>query len=374
MKRDLIVLTAHGRGQWLCAQLEKTEYNFQVIDVSAKLGDRTVEDRLGPFGYFKDPMFDMSDEKWLHSRSEKQEQGFAIWTDQGLFESHGMLAKHQWDQMSMPVLQEMLTSLMSVIDDPCLPPLITETRLQSAYYVPTIDEDPSEKTILIDVDEVIEFSVNGHIKTFTFSDRIEEAGVLANFLTSAEITHLFPFTSSDLLFAEPLEAKAAWLRSTVKVDSLLNLSEIPLQTLFIRNTSHPWIEDNAWVLKRHGGEGVFSVWVKTWYSVSRDLRDLQWLGNSVCAALEEYFPHSKVTMTEPLFNDTTAHKPPMYPIFDRDEWELQKKFVETGVIFGGPEKWRSYSLHDRFEHEKNVLDLVKGELGESNGGELAHRL
>src|SRR5688572_24117587 len=140
MRRDLIVLTAHGRGQWLCSQLEKTQYNYQIIDVSHKLGIRTPEDRLGPFGYFKDPLFDMNDEKWLDDRSEKQPQGFAVWTDEGLFESQGILSRHQWANTSMPTLQEMLTSLMSVVDDPCLPPLITETRLQSSYYVPTVDE------------------------------------------------------------------------------------------------------------------------------------------------------------------------------------------------------------------------------------------
>lgn len=366
MMRDVIVLTAHGRGQWLCHQLEKARYNFFIIDVSSLLGTRTTEDRLGPFGYFKDPLFDMSDEQWLDSRSYHQEQGFTVWTSEGLFESQGLLAQHQWQMTPKTELQEVMTSLLSVIDDPCLPPLISETRLQSAYYVPTADIDfnpqDSLHSALLLQDEEIQMSINGAVKSFTFHDGVEETRLLANFLTSAEVSHLFPFTSGDLLFAEPLEPKAVWLRATIDIQSPLHLEELPQQTLFVRHLDHPWIEDNTWILKRQEQPHVFSLWIKAWYPAARGPQDMQLLTESVCGSLEEYFPHSRVTVIEPFLSEKTAHKPPMYPVFDRDEWEQQKKFLEKGVIYGGPEKWRSYSLHDRFAQEKHVYDLIRGDL------------
>lgn len=365
MTYDLIVLTAHGRGAWLCSQLESTTWNYKIIDVSERLGLRQREDRLGPFGYFKDPMTSFTAEKWLDVRSRKQPQGFAIWTEYGLLEGQGALASHQWQQVPHLEVREILASLISVKDTPLVSSLCSETRLQSAYYIPTEEVVLfGDRVMRVGEGSDLEMSSQGRLKTFSCEDQLMETGVIVNLLTTAETSHVFPFTSGDILFSEPMEPKAVWMRASLDVQSPISFDPLPEQVLFVKKMDALWMEDNVWVLKKQINKSYFSVWVKTWWPISRDLQALRDLSQSVCGHLEEFFPHSTVRVIEEFTTENLIHKPPLYPVFDVEEWDLQKKILESGVIYSGPEKWRSYEWPDRIEHEKNILSCLQDALSE----------
>ncbi|RYZ83513.1 MAG: hypothetical protein EOP06_19855 [Proteobacteria bacterium] len=88
LKTSVLIVSAHGRGHWLAAELHREHIPVTVIDVSSKLGVWPPEDLEGPFGFLKSEELTPSQSERVFAEDAyiSVDEGFTTWLPDGPLE------------------------------------------------------------------------------------------------------------------------------------------------------------------------------------------------------------------------------------------------------------------------------------------------
>lgn len=102
-ERDVIVLSAFGRGLWLSQELAQMGLKVDFVDVTSRMGKWKPQDIEGPFGLFASTTLPHTYASVL-SEQETQtevERGLTLWLPSGPFELRGPLYEHQLKSLAL---------------------------------------------------------------------------------------------------------------------------------------------------------------------------------------------------------------------------------------------------------------------------------
>ena len=83
--KDVLLVSAFGRGHWLAARLAYEGFKVKLLDLSSFLGPWISEDREGPYGFFRDES--LTELQTLRIEEEGYQDlvkpGFTLWLKRG---------------------------------------------------------------------------------------------------------------------------------------------------------------------------------------------------------------------------------------------------------------------------------------------------
>src|SRR4051794_13320435 len=98
--RDVAIVSAFGRGNWLAAELADLGLKVSLVDVSEALGRWTPEDWEGPFGLLKAEFLKTSQLERLNEEDyfDSVDEGFVVWLKDGPLDLKGPLTAYQMER------------------------------------------------------------------------------------------------------------------------------------------------------------------------------------------------------------------------------------------------------------------------------------
>lgn len=361
---DVIILNAYHRGDRLIKSMQALGKSYEVLDVSAVIGERSLADMQGPFGIFMHPQ--NLESQWLleTQKLSPQSSGWTVWSDEGTYESQGLFADYQRQNLPM-VLSNFFKSWWSNVDRPlrmletvALPEL---SHLQ--YMMPDEFLQSSQFGHQIKAEDILKISEEPGMKRVLWNEKTFEAQYVISFLLPHEVMALADRGFSRLLRGEALKPRLAWQRARFSLKGW-NFSQMPRETLVVPQSQNPWINENFMVLKKResgNDSAIFDVWFRTWFDVHTVSGHYAELSSRIQRNLRGYFPGADFSELEkPAEIDSAVQT--LFPIYDLHEQQLQKKWYAAGVFSGSVEKSESYlSLHTA-ELQGHILKQLDEEL------------
>lgn len=353
---DVMVFTAHRRGEYLIEQLQQSDIRFQVFDFTRHLGERDEKDLLGPFGFFAGEKAKMEYRAWMEKMYvfSKQKQGLTFFTDQGLLETTGLVSDYQKKQLTGMALS-LGTSLLSTIDFPLrsLPDREPFCDVFSDYYLPwTIH---NARTKAMEVSGTFHFETRPGVKTLHCDGRDFTSAHVMSFLSGAELMVLQNQGMASLMVQEPLRPRMCWQRAEIILSSDVDMDVMPLQTVFAPHFEEPWLDTGFFILHRQENEGYYSLWFRTWFERHGSQEHFSQLAKAFEKTLAKHIPGAKTQWTQLPFETQHEDAISLYPIFDLKEWNSQKKWLENGVYQGGADKLQNYLWSHNLSHQESLV-------------------
>ncbi len=106
LQKDILIVSAFGRGQWLTQRLQQMGWKVALVDVSGRLGRWAPEDWEGPFGFFDSPQLQTSQRARLLEDEETLNcsRGFTLWLKEGPLELKSALTQYLVQKHGVPEL------------------------------------------------------------------------------------------------------------------------------------------------------------------------------------------------------------------------------------------------------------------------------
>lgn len=367
---DVIVLNAHRRGDWFLGQLEKSKRKFEVFDLSKALGERSDEDIFGPFGWMKSPERVLEDESaglgfWLQSRAETQvqTQGWAVWSDKGNFEAHGLLREHQKKNFA-GLEQSLFKNFFSSIDAP----IQTQNSwpmpatMDGEYLIPRkFRSSPSWPVTEVTSEKMLSLETQPGRRLFRYEGRDLTASFVVSFLNGYEMMSLPQSGLARLLSGEALQPRLVWQKCRIRLLSEPALEPLPVQLCLVPRISEPWVEDNALVLQKTSEAGVWNLWYRTWYKVHRDEKYFNELFPRLQETLAAQIPFSASRLLEKPA-EVEGQGTALHAIYDHTEWDAQQKWFTQGVFWGGGEKNPNFAWTWSIALQSRIFKSLQEEL------------
>jgi hypothetical protein len=351
---DVMVFTAHRRGEYLVDRLTEMDIRFQTFDFSNHLGERDEKDLLGPFGLFDGEPWKKEHRRWLedHYVFAKQKQGWAVYSDQGTLEANGLVSGYQKTVMK-DWSTSVAMSLYSSLDFPLR--TLKEQSLFcdffSPYYLPWALENPKVK--LMDVGLEFLFESQPGLKKLTFQNTTYSSPFVMNFLSGSELMALGGGLPK-LVPGEVLRPRQSWQRAEILLSAEVDLNIVPLQILMATKLDEPWLEDRFFILQRQENEGYYSLWYRTWYERHKSPEHFKSVSGHMEQAIVERIPGAKVQWLKTPVETEEEKSFSLFPIFDQKEWTLQNKWLENGVYNGSPDKLPNYLWSQNMSHQESL--------------------
>jgi len=359
---DVIVLNAYHRGDWLIEQFKSREAKIQVLDVSAMIGEREDADIFGPFGFFSGS--NPGIEEWLtqHHQLQLQTRGWTLWSENGTFESAGMIHEFQ-AQQGGEVYQNILKSWHSHLDRPSK--FLAATKgpgpSEGGFYIHRAFAKSKNGAAAVKTDDVVNFSTEPGKKIVTWNDTTYESHFVISFLLPHEAMACAESGFGKLLTGEALRPRLCWQRARVNLKTTHRTEILPDHLLYVNRLDEPWIEDNFLILQKTADAGGFDIWYRGWFEVHKEPSYFAKLSDKMAGRLREKMPDLEMKVVKAP-TETEAAMATLFPIYDIQEWGLQTKWFANGIYSAWLDKCESFSLASQIDLQMMVLRHLDEEL------------
>ncbi|MCX7977691.1 MAG: hypothetical protein N2578_01675 [Bdellovibrionaceae bacterium] len=405
--RDVIVVSAMGRGLMVAALLRAAGFSVTLVDVTAQLGVWPLEDIEGPFGLLRPEGIDLNLQE-LFSHSDplvSVDQGFTVWTSEGPWESRGPLNefRHEtlgWSRESYECLVGGDSSIklrgledfprswilgfvrryFSTVHREPLESLAEGAALSLAntFYIRHPSRQGVQNSLqwlesrgvevitrskIIDVFEKTEGGIGG---VELSGDR---AGLLSSdyvlwTLTSAETYYLANSAGEKIFPRGEVDGIWCWIRYRVQMPETPAVHRLPAHCVMVQDHRWPWVHENMMALIRTPLPHMFDVWVQV-PNLQRFNKDyLRKQGASCVAFLSDRLCTDEVFVQSwPQEFSYTYEElgPPRFPV-----WERQPRFrkIYHNLFISSPEVWESYLVRDQLLVEDEAVGKIASDRAE----------
>jgi hypothetical protein len=409
-KKEVLVVSAFGRGHWLAVHLKRNGIESAIIDVTEKMGTWIPEDAEGPFGFFQsDKMLESQYERLIEEEAPiEMTNGFTIWLNDGPVELKGPVGKRRLEKLDvqdetvqyllgqgkglqkarlsrLPFSQKWLVCLAHGFTANEYHPSAEyfETEEFAALFAKYFVRLPSRvghsrsldwcerqgvevvrKSDIIDISLKSRREVRGVEYRHNAAERTEifECEQMVWCLTSEETGMLGIKPQQNLFPHGILEPSWVWTRYRLKVPEAQLRELLPMHVLVIDDIGRPWTHDNFVVLQKTGSADLFDAWCKL-PNVQRFNKEyLASRGQGITNLLRERLVGMDVeVVNQPVGYDLTYNQagPARHPIYDPTEKLLWRPGQFSNVHFDSAEQWRSLGWNGIFQKQNEVMNNLQ---------------
>ncbi|MBC7372128.1 MAG: hypothetical protein H7326_11210 [Bdellovibrionaceae bacterium] len=410
LKTSVLIVSAHGRGHWLAAELHREAIPVVLIDVSPKLGVWPPEDLEGPFGFFKPDELtgSQSDRVFSEDSFESLDRGFTAWLSEGPVEMKSSTTQYRLEKLgqSKEVYETLISSKLSGKNVPAVQKFAADNferswllhlahQFASTTYVPNARASLSGKALRLMnpffvrqatragqqkmnawlSSKGVEVMQKTDILDLSFQNKKNISGVELQGETSG-VMHLqqivWMLTSEETYFASPkvakylfpegeLEPEWCWVRYRLNLEACQERNSLPLHLLVTENVAGPWTHQNMMVLQRTALEGHFDAWIRI-PNVQRFNKEyLRIRGDKVLEIISGRMPLAMPTIQtfpQEFYYTYSQIGPAALPVFAENLESRRHKVNFNNLHKDGSEIWTNYSWEDQFENQTEIRDSL----------------
>jgi hypothetical protein len=413
-KRDVIVVSAFGRGLWLASELARShQVSVSLVDVSEQMGRWSAEDWEGPFGLLQSEALTQTQAGRLSHEdySDRNNQGVTVWLKNGpmdfmgpitqtWLEADGPMARlkthlSNWEQQKAPSARRVLARKW--MDEPFEKTWMIHLAHQMASTVyktnahavlqgsplPLFAPWYTRRATRKGLSKALEWCASTGVQVFNkakirdleFESRQfrslelqsqEFSGALSGsqliwMLTSLE-THFIQPTRSHVFFPKgPLEPQWAWVRYRLEVNLDTYEATIPGHFIVIKDNRLPWTHDNLLIAMKVVTGGALDVWTRIPYHQRFQRSSLEPFASEIVTVFQGRLPDMSMKITAMPQEHEYAYDqlgPSLFPVYAEEGIKkLHQKFY-SNVTYSGPEVWERMDWTGRFQHDEAVLKRI----------------
>lgn len=409
LSRDFIIVSAFGRGHWLARKLAKNKFNTALVDVTKHLGKSENSDWLGPFGQFRDPVYESEDWSFLSDeiRLQAQPTGFTFWLPRGPMELKGPLAEFSSQVNNINI--EVLDFFKQIKEKAWISsPLLSQKTFSkswlyqfSHYFASNIyfDHFDSRSTYsgerkplslysdffnhsidLSDIEnsfsacakdgvevfsdsKIIDFSTSANkIEGIEISSERSGVQTAQNFvwcLTSNEAENFHERVLANLYFKKVLKPSWSWIKFKLNISGGPELMVLPDYFCLLRDIKQPWTHTNLCVFNRDPNDkNKFDVWVRVSALRSFQRSYLTEMADDILKDLKRRIPAVSVQLDSmPMEFDCNQEErgAARFPVYDENGLRGFKKKNWSNISYASPEDYPSLDHSGRIFWLKKIL-------------------
>ncbi|MES3039054.1 MAG: hypothetical protein V4736_14195 [Bdellovibrionota bacterium] len=389
MPVKVAVLNAFGRGDSLAVGLAKNQFDVHHFDFTSQLGNWSLEDIQGPFGYLRhDPMDQLLIEQFHYSDPiHYLPRGFCFWGSKGPMEAKNPLFL-EW--MGKTTEKSFIGREELRDNYPAMWPLLLLTTWHSVYEWNWKETSfpnnfkkwaaefgffhPTRKGWDRRIDWFIESGVTDY-RSFQLLDFATEGKNILSLELEGPERGLMGFDeviwclsveqakylNSDLatkLFSKGTpEPDSCWIRYRIEMEESEELRYRPRHMLMVRDEFDHWSQGNFLIVQRTPLQGFWDVWCKVPQHQRFSKNYITEIQQQIMEHIHRKLPSTKVlTVILPPESQYSFQElgPSPYGTFKNAN---NIKSPWSNLHFHGPESRYSFGLNDL--HEQNGLLIKK---------------
>lgn len=353
---DVIVLTAFGREAWLIRKLKDQKIKFQIVDVTTYFKNGELGFTV-PFGMsLAQEQNDILKSGFIFN---KQFQGWSVICDRGVVESNGFLKDFQLEKRG-ELAQRFYAHQFSTYDYPFGVFIEKHQELTVPYstYECLADAD----CIRPDGVQPLTIQLRAGGQFVVYAGHTYKAPYLINLLDPylCRELEIKGVACSELAHTRKIDPLYIWRPWRVSAVATQHLSHMPKQTLLVGESEKPWIEDNFIVVNKEASSQEFVAWAKVIFDLHKTKKYLEDVRDQIGARLSAHLKLIDLQMSDHFVTLENGISP--YPVYDRDDIQMYKKWYDRGVFHGGFEVCDSFGL----DEQVRVQTLIMNGLVEEN--------
>ena len=402
-KKDVLIVSLYGRGQWLALECQKKGLDVALLDLTPLMSGWSIEDMEGPFGVFAErhtpsQMARLADEGPLIL----SDRGYVLWPKSGPLEFKGPLGMFQIkkthipdvvidylrmaDDLSgqfsdlsfqvehLPFQQNWLAHLAHQISASVF---MENTKglsfgrplpLVKSFYYRRFHKKikSSSKQNISDITFLPSFKRN--IQIMGSSSRLEGIVYQKNeeflgkrvvwMLSSQETCFCFGENAQMLFPKGPITPQWYWSKYRIDLKDGDLPECMPDHFVMVEDIVLPWTHDNLYILQKTLREHVFDVWIRLPVSQRFQKEYVQDYGQALCEHLQNRIPSLKPSIQDwpkEVLEENHQLGPCIFGVYDlKDRFSLKRAKLEN-VIFEGPEVWTSLGWDGQFRSNRRTF-------------------
>ena len=418
-KRDILILSAFGRGHWLASVLSQSlKLKVTLVDVSKHLGHWGPEDWEGPFGLFRTSQLKNTQLERLDEEdySESVDQGFTVWLKKGPIELKSSLTSYllenwnvsqntqkylkSYEHLSFEQKRDSSSHLLKMgfkriwlahfahhvastsyssntmgleFGDP-LP-------LFSPYYVRRVSRRGYEKSLKWCESMGVEVFRSARLKDIQGSRQKCESIEIEDgrsrlliskkfiwMLSSEETSFLNPSFAQFFYLRNAIRPTWAWVRFRIRLSQKRRFFEaLPLKFIVIEELNLPWTHSNLGFVEKTVREQDFDVWLRIPCEQRFQKAYLENVAHSFLEILKKRLIGSGIeilNMPQDHLYDYSQLGPPRHPVYEVSDLKrlrryLSRRWKTKNVDFDGPEYWSRLDWTGRFYYQNSLFEKMK---------------
>ncbi len=419
--KEVVIVSAFGRGQWLASELQSQGRSVALIDTTEKMGRWAPEDWEGPFGWYSPERLTASQIERLTCEDyfESVDTGFCLWADRGPMDSMGPLSA-TWLESSLA--WQTAKSYIQNFD--------SGTSVQRSVWIRELSEKPFQQSWIallshqfaanLFLENAYAFEEGRPLSLFSplslrrvsrrgyqqsldwcaskgvqvFKDSafkdlsiegksiqgIEIEGELSGaikgkhfiwLLSSEETAAMSPRVGSILFPDGIVHPEWCWMRFRFELDLNLPAGDyrqvFPKSVLIIEDPNLPWVNSNLISLQRSVSEGEYDAWLRMPLSFRFQRSALAQMAEKVEKILSHRIPGVKVALKEgpqEMKYDFSDLGPSLFPIYAQKNKPHLGRIKHKNLSLGGPETVVNQDWTGRFEADSKLLIEVQESLAQ----------
>jgi hypothetical protein len=412
-QKDVVIISAFGRGFWLAQELVNEGLSVNLVDVTESMGRWAPEDGEGPFGLFQSARLLPSQLNCLAEQDvhDSVERGFSIWLKDGPFDLKGPLYEYhlkqkkfsskcleylrQSDTITADQQKRLLKALnQEKFEDNWLAALAHQLAT-TGFEFQAQAFDYGEPVSLFAPYSIRRVTRGGWenlvrwaetrgvnvIRSASVQDLVHEGKILKGievktkdssrvlsgryfiWTLSSEETRRFGERVEKKLFPEmAIESTWCWVRYRLEVDIGPDTQALPLKFLMIEDLYLPWTHTNFCIIERTVKETQLDAWIRipTQHRFQRSY--LENRASEMTQIFSHRLPNSKARcslMPQDYYYEYEELGPPRFPVFDIAQKENLHRWKLKNLFFDGPEIWLNHDWVGRFQGENSILAQIQ---------------
>ncbi len=428
-KKDLVIVSAFGRGHWICQELLRQGFRVGLVDVSGRLGRWAPEDWEGPFPCFETSHLDPSQRARLVEDEETLalDRGLCLWLKDGPLELKSPLTSFLLRQRKIPSSVEdyllAIPSESSQQKKARIQELMnldfkenwlahfahqwSSSRYQAnhlamesgqalALFTPCFMRRASrfsfEKSLqefkrlggdVILGSELRDLSIQGKNIAAVEVGSDLSGGVLRadNYLwmLSSQETYFLSETIGHLLFPKgPLDPMWVWLRFRVELTEGVEKNALPDHFVMIDHLDLPWTRENFLTCVRAPASNQLDVWMRVPQKQRFQRQDLEEMAAEIILSLKHRMPSSHpklLEMPQEFLYNYEELGPSRHGVYRSEDIEAHPETNHIqNIKFNSPETWPGLDWNNQLLSQKSLFNQYVQSLSKEEGSVDDHTL
>jgi hypothetical protein len=347
---DVIVVSAFGRETWLLKKLKEQGLNFKSFDVT-DFFYKTPQSFTVPFG------MRLSNEQDEILKCgyifNKQFQGWSVISDRGVVEANGFLKSFHLEKRG-ELARKIFANQFSTYDYPFGVLDAEESVLDVAYS--TYETLSVSESIKVQATDSVSILLREGGQFVDHNGESFQATYLINFLEPYMCRELEKQNVVCAEFAHVRDIKPLYIWQSFQLSTAVaqHLSHMPKQTVLLSQVERPWIEENFLVINKEAASGEYMVWSKIIFELRNNSKYISDLKSRLEATLARELKLTEAAIRDHFVSLTQGLSP--YPVYDRNESLMFKKWYDRGVFYCGFEVCDSFNLDEQIRIQKLVVN------------------
>lgn len=410
-RKDIIIVSVYGRGHWLAVDLAAKGFSVGLVDVTGVMGRWAPDDWESPFGYFTMEGLDSSQTARLteDAPQERIDQGFCVWSGQGIIESKGPIFQHQVQQAGVSREAQNYLQTSSRQKYTIDPKLFRDLRAQSFnenwlaqfahnlisnvacesteslefgaplplladHYIRRVSRDSLNKSLEWCRTAGVSVYNNAKVNDVYLEGRSfggvelswEKSGVAQGkyliWTLSSEESQRLPDAVHRLMFPRgAIESEWTWTRYRYNLKTDYFFNNLPQHFVLIDDLNLPWAGTNALVVQKGVSTGLVDLWLKI-PSSQRFLKPyLQNLSEEILDRLRRRMSGCEVALEnypQDYYYDYTEMGASPFPVYGESQMDRLYPARIKNVFFDGPEQWYGLDWSGQFRAQEKIRDDI----------------